>query len=91
MRDVPEGQWRGNSTAVQLLQGSLATDRNFIYDDGIVMIFNHKEKSWRAAMIDQGEGELDVEEYLLKHTMDDLSIEQIAEMTEEERNNYKEA
>jgi len=63
---------------VVLEQGSLAPahpneeTRRFIYDDQIIMIFNHAQNSTLAAMVDKEEGEIDKEEYLSRHIMQEL-------------------
>ena len=49
--------------------------RHFIYDDKVVMIFNHQNSSAIAAMIDKDEGEIDKEEYLKKHILKPLTDE----------------
>jgi len=86
-----------NATKVHLSQGSLAPknshdpalERFAIYDENVVLIFNHDTDSSMASMYDRHEGEFNKEEYMKQFEMESYSAEAIAAMSDDERALYE--
>ena len=80
-----------NSTQLNLLQGSIfifpefETDqRRILYDDTVILTFNHPEDSSLAAMTIKGEDEQEARDsYLKNFDLPELTIDEKEEMSDE--------